>query len=67
MAEYKKNWQQLSFTKPDQKFNWGPEEGKTILEVMENNPGFIEWCFNNVKKFKLGKKMQEVWNEIKDK
>jgi len=63
MGKYK-DWRQLSFTKEDQIFDWGPEKGKTILEVMETNPGYINWCLDNVKKFKLGKKIQAIWDEL---
>jgi hypothetical protein len=31
---------------------------------MEKNPQYIEWCFNNVKKFKLGVKIKKIWDEL---
>ena len=66
MGKYKE-WKQLSFTKEDQEYNWGPEKGRTILEVINDNPMFIDWCFRNVKKFKLGVKIQKLYDEATSK
>jgi len=60
-----KDWRKLSFTKETDEFDWGPEKGNTIKYVMKNNPNFIKWCFSNIKKFKLGKKMQVLWEDYK--
>lgn len=64
MGKYKE-WRQLSFTKEDQAFNWGQESGKIIIEVINKNPEYIEWCLKNVKKFKLGVKIQKLYDEVK--
>jgi hypothetical protein len=63
MSKYKE-WRQLSFTKEDQCFNWGYEKGKTIVEVMKTNSQYIDWCLSNVKKFKLGVKIQKIWDDL---
>lgn len=62
MAKYK-NDRQLSFTKEDQVFNWGIYNGKTIITVMEKYPDYIHWCVKNIKTFKIGKKLQVVWDK----
>jgi hypothetical protein len=59
-----KEWRQLSFTKEDQEFNCGVHKGCTIIDIMKREPEFIVWCLSSVKKFKLGKKMQVVWESL---
>ena len=64
----RKDWKKLiySFTKDDQVFNWGQHDGKTILEVYQENPEYIEWCIKNVSKFKIGKRLQKTFDKCNE-
>lgn len=34
-------------------FNFGKYKGKTILQVIDENPAYIVWCIRNVKNFTI--------------
>ena len=34
-------------------FNFGKYKGKTILQVIEENPAYIVWCIRNVNNFTI--------------
>lgn len=33
--------------------NFGKHAGKTVRQIYENNPFWLEWAYNNIKHFKL--------------
>jgi hypothetical protein len=67
MSEEKKKYKKTSYSFKDehQLLNFGQFEGKPIGEVMKSNPDYIEWCVENFKGFKLWKKLEKRFEEIK--
>lgn len=47
--------------------NFGKYKGKTILQVIDENPAYIVWCIRNVKNFtiddNLGKELCKQYDE----
>ena len=66
-TEEVKKWKRpsYSFKTEDQILNFGNHEGETIGSVMKSEPGYIDWCIVNFKGFKLWKKLEKRFNEIK--
>jgi len=66
MEEHKK-WKKPSyiFKTEDQLINFGINEGKTIGEIIKNEPKYIEWCIKNFKGFKLGKDLSDFLEDCK--
>jgi hypothetical protein len=66
MEEHKK-WKKPSyiFKTEDQLINFGINEGKTIGEIIKNEPKYIDWCVKNFKGFKLSKQLKKIFDEVK--
>ena len=45
-------------------FTFGKYKGRSIMSVLDENPAYIEWCFNNIKWFSLDDTEQKRLNEI---
>lgn len=54
-----------SFKSEDQLMNFGIHEGKKIGDVMKKDPDYIDWCVDKFKGFKLWKKLEARFEEIK--
>jgi len=63
-TKYKR--ESYSFKNEQDIINFGYYKGKTIGEVMRNEPGYIDWCVKNFKGFKLWKKLALRFEEIKN-
>ena len=55
-----------SFKDEEQLLNFGCNEGKPIGEVMRKEPEYIDWCIKNFKGFKLWKKLEKRFEEIRN-
>lgn len=68
MAEEKKKWkkQSYSFKDEEQILNFGTYDGEKIGDIMKKYPEYIDWCIKNFKGFKLWKKLQKRFEEIKN-
>ena len=40
--------------------NFGMHKGKTINQILEEDPTYIRWCIENISWFKLSKKDEEM-------
>jgi len=40
--------------------DFGTFKGSTILDLIEKETGYVQWCIENVKHFKLNKKLQLI-------
>lgn len=45
------------------KFPFGKYKDKTLNEVIETNPSYVQWCLDNVNDFSLDK---DVIQKVKD-
>jgi hypothetical protein len=52
----------MKFYDTDSEFTFGKYEGKTIKEVFEKDPKYIDFCFNNIDEFYVS---PEVMKELK--
>lgn len=48
-----KKKQTMINTQLDSEFDFGKYNGQTISQVFESNPGYIDWCLENVDFFEL--------------
>lgn len=46
----------------DDVFDFGRNKGKTIRELLMDNPGYVDWCIRNIDAFALS---QNAFNEAK--
>jgi hypothetical protein len=53
----------MKFYDLDSVFTFGKYEGKTIKEVFERDPKYIDFCFNNIDEFYVS---PEVMRELRD-
>lgn len=67
MSEEKKKYKKTSysFKSEEQIINFGLHKNKTIGQVMKENPEYIDWCIKEFKGFKLWKKLEIRFQEIK--
>jgi len=65
--EEKKKYKKVSYSFKNEEdiLNFGCNNGKPIIDVMMKEPEYIDWCIKNFKGFKLGKKLQLKFEEIK--
>ncbi|MDO8897970.1 MAG: hypothetical protein Q7V19_10000 [Bacteroidales bacterium] len=52
----------MKFYDVDSEFTFGKYEGKTIKEIFEKDPKYIDFCFNNIDEFYVS---PEVMKELK--
>ncbi|MBS4061762.1 MAG: hypothetical protein KG029_15285 [Bacteroidetes bacterium] len=52
----------MKFYDADSEFTFGKYEGKTIKEIFEKDPKYIDFCFNNIDEFYVS---PEVMKELK--
>lgn len=65
--------------KPTERFRFGKHKGKYLKDVLNNDPGYVEWCKNNIPGFvidepqpkktrtrKLTNIQQEIADSLKD-
>lgn len=52
----------MKFYDVESKFTFGKYEGKTIAEVFQKDPKYIDYCFNNIDEFYVS---PEVMKELK--
>lgn len=52
----------MKFYDTDSEFTFGKYEGKTIKEVFEKDPKYIDFCFNNIDEFYVS---PEVMKELR--
>lgn len=52
----------MKFYDTDSEFTFGKYEGKTIKDVFEQDPKYIDFCFNNIDEFYVS---PEVMKELK--
>lgn len=45
-------------------FTFGKYKGRSVIEVLNENPAYVEWCINNIKWFSLDDTEQKMLNEI---
>ncbi len=45
-------------------FTFGKYKGRSIIDVLNENPFYVEWCVNNIKWFRLDDAEQKRLNEI---
>ncbi len=48
------------------KLNFGKHKGKTIDEVLEEDPTYIRWCLENIDWFKLSEEDEKEVSEWTD-
>jgi hypothetical protein len=53
----------MKFYDVDSEFTFGKHEGKTIKEVFEKDPKYIDFCFNNIDEFYVS---PAVMRELRD-
>lgn len=34
-------------------FTFGKYKGRSVIDVLNENPAYVEWCINNIKWFSL--------------
>lgn len=45
-------------------FTFGKYKGRSVIDVLNENPAYVEWCINNIKWFSLDDTEQKMLNEI---
>lgn len=45
-------------------FTFGKYKGRSVIDVLNENPAYVEWCINNIKWFSLDDTEQKLLNEI---
>ena len=45
-------------------FTFGKYKGRSVIDVLNENPAYVEWCVNNIKWFRLNDAEQKRLNEI---
>ena len=45
-------------------FTFGKYKGRSVLDILNENPAYVEWCVNNIKWFSLDDTEQKMLNEI---
>ena len=45
-------------------FTFGKYKGRSVIDVLNENPAYVEWCVNNIKWFSLDDTEQKMLNEI---
>lgn len=48
------------------KLNFGKHKGKTINEILEEEPTYIRWCVENICWFKLSEKDEKKVHSLSD-
>jgi hypothetical protein len=61
-SKYKTS-QKLVYENLTDEINFGSYNGKTIKYVIDNEQGFIDWAFKNMKGFRLKKEALKYYNE----
>ncbi|MCK9291141.1 MAG: hypothetical protein WCR58_11395 [Bacteroidales bacterium] len=54
----------MKFYDIDSEFTFGKYEGKTIREVFEKDPNYIEFCFNNIDEFYVSPEVMKELRQI---
>ena len=45
-------------------FTFGKYKGRSVLDILNEDPAYVEWCVNNIKWFSLDDTEQKMLNEI---
>ena len=45
-------------------FTFGKYKGRSVIDVLNENPAYVEWCIYNIKWFSLDDTEQKMLNEI---
>ena len=45
-------------------FTFGKYKGRYVMDILNENPAYVEWCVNNIKWFSLDDTEQKMLNEI---
>ena len=45
-------------------FTFGKYKGRSVLDILNENPAYVEWCVNNIKWFSLDDTEKKMLNEI---
>jgi len=54
----------MKFYDIDSEFTFGKYEGKSIREVFEKDPNYIEFCFNNIDEFYVSPEVMKELRQI---
>lgn len=45
------------------KFDFGKHKGKTVEEVCDDDPSYVEWCIDNVDDFELDNEAYDYYED----